>query len=130
MKVRLYNKDKDYQIIIKWWKDHNHNIIESDMLSKYGVVVEENDQLLSMSWLYFQPNCGFGICLWTTVNPSLKGFTREKSINTAIDGIIFLARQLKIEKISLSSNHEKFTEKLINKKFKLLPKHDFLIGDL
>lgn len=41
MNVRLYDRNRDYEMLMRWWVARDHEVVPSNLLPKLGVIVDD-----------------------------------------------------------------------------------------
>lgn len=82
----------DYPEICQWWLSHKWPVIPSDHLSSIGIVVEENEKLVSACWVYVT-NSAFGLLEFVVTNPKVSLRMRAKGIELMLDAAVKVAQE-------------------------------------
>lgn len=128
MYLRYYNSS-DYNTLCNWWEKHKHPIISMDALP-HGIVVEKENNLIAMSFVYIMSGCNVAQIAWTTTNPNERLKDRYNAVNLCLDASILHAKKMNKNLIVCFSGHKSIT-KLLNKKGLFSGKsHDICMGVL
>lgn len=122
---------QDYEIIIDWWKEHQHPIIPFNMLSPAGLILfNEQKQPICASFIYFVANCDIAQIAWTTTNPKAGFKEKYQAVNECIQGLIALARHNKRTNIMCFSDSSGLNKIFHKNGLKELRDHKLLYGSL
>jgi len=128
MKLIRFDKEKHYNLINMWWKEHKHNSMERDSLSPFGFIVYNNNTPICASFLYIMAGCNLGQIAWTTTNPKAGLKEKYNAINFCIEGLLALANHYNIKNIISLSNSKGLTKLIQKKNFRTVDKHTLLCG--
>lgn len=104
MSSRLFKKNKDYDIVLSWWNEHNAVPADLDFLSDYGVIVSNGDKDIASLWFYPVVSAKFGIILSPVTNPDTTKEERNEALNLCFNSIHDLAKDLGFTTIMCWSN--------------------------
>jgi len=88
MKARLWNRDNDYETLVKWWNDWEFGIVPKDCLPKDGIIVEDDDKPICFTGLYSDPTTKFCIMEWTVIDKNISHIKSHKALQLCIDSVI------------------------------------------
>ena len=88
MLVRAWNRDTDYDTLVKWWKDWEFGVVPKECLPPVGVMVEEEGKPICAGGLYV----GEG--------------TQFKSLKLCIDKIMSIAKDKGLKLVYTATKHE------------------------
>lgn len=85
MKIVKFNKDKHYDEVTNWWKEHSFPTIPSHLLSDTGfIVADDNDVNQVAIWVY-KTNSPIYIFEWLIGNPAVDKNIRNQGIDFLLD---------------------------------------------
>ena len=64
MLVRPWDRNKDYDTLVKWWKQWEFGVVPKECLPPEGVVVEMDGKPICASGLYVGEGTQFGFMEW------------------------------------------------------------------
>ena len=92
MQVRLWDRDKDYDTLVKWWKQWQFGIVPKDCLPLDGIIVEVDNIPMCAGGIYRYPGTAFGFMEWVVTDKYADLRKRHKALKLCIDGIMELAK--------------------------------------
>tara|TARA_E500000318_G_scaffold100514_1_gene103259 strand:+ start:1734 stop:2204 length:471 start_codon:yes stop_codon:yes gene_type:complete len=114
MQARLWNLDKDYQYLVKWWNQYEFGVVPKKCLPPQGIIVEVDNQPICAGGLYRCVDSNFGVMEWIVANKEANLKVTHKALNLCIQEIIKLAKEYNIELIySMTSEqalHKRYTK--------------------
>ena len=99
MQARLWNLDKDYQYLVKWWNQYEFGVVPKKCLPPQGIIVEVDNQPICAGGLYRCVDSNFGVMEWIVANKEANLKVTHKALNLCIQEIIKLAKEYNIELI-------------------------------
>jgi hypothetical protein len=114
MKSRLWNLDKDYNYLVKWWEQYDFGTVPKQCLPPEGIIVEDNNTPICAGGLYRCVNSNFGVMEWIVADKFAPLKITHKALNLCIQELLLLAKQYKIELVySMTANkslHKRYTK--------------------
>jgi len=92
MQVRLWDRDKDYDTLVKWWKQWQFGIVPKDCLPLDGIIVEVDNVPICAGGIYRYPGTAFGFMEWIVTDKNADKRIVHKSLKMCIDAIMELAK--------------------------------------
>jgi hypothetical protein len=88
MKIELVD-EKNYNMLVEWWKGHEWPIIPFDSLPKTGIIVND----IVAGFLYSSDS---NVCMleWIISDPNSDKEKRKESLNILIDKICHIAKDM------------------------------------
>ncbi len=119
-----------YEEVVKWWTKHGHPVLPMDMLSPFGLICENDSELVAASFIYLVGGCNAAQIAWTTTNPSTSIYKRYEGVDLCIKGLLGLAKQYhKTNVLCLTSSNG--LKKIMNRNgLKDLQSHNLHYGSL
>ena len=93
MLVRAWDRDKDYDTLVKWWTQWEFGTVPKEILPVDGIMVIENDRPICYAGMYLYPKTAFGLMEWVVTDKNSNLKTRHKALKMCIDGAMDLARK-------------------------------------
>lgn len=99
MQARLWNLDKDYRYLVKWWNQYEFGIVPKKCLPPQGIVVEDNGQPICAGGLYRCVDSNFAVMEWIVADKDANLKVTHKALNLCITNILQLAKEYNVELI-------------------------------
>jgi len=93
LKKRLWQLDKDYPTLVKWWEDWEFGIVPQECLPPDGVIIEYEGMPICGAGLYIGVGTKFSFMEWLVVDKSAPMKQAHKAIKMCVDGVFELAKQ-------------------------------------
>ena len=114
MQIRPWDRDKDYNTLVLWWKQWEFGIVPKECLPPEGVVVEDNGKPVCAGGLYIGQGTQFGFMEWIVVDKNTDKRTGHKGLKMCIDGIMQLAKDKDIKLVYTATKeqalHKRYTK--------------------
>lgn len=121
MTVRLFEKEKDYSDVCKWWAGHKPwQPVPIDHLAPIGFIVEKNGTKLAAAWCYFT-GTAFGLFEFLVSNPEAPVMKKFRAIELLIDHCLGTLKNAGVKSVFTSIKNDALE--------RLLVKHGFLVTD-
>ena len=105
MKSRLWNLDKDYNYLVKWWGQYDFGTVPKQCLPPEGIIVEDNNIPICAGGLYSCTGTTFGFLEWIVADKFAPLKVTHKALNLCIQELLSLAKKNKIELVySMTAN--------------------------
>ena len=92
MQDRPWNRDTDYDTLVKWWKDWEFGVVPKECLPPDGIVVEVNGVPICAGGLYIGIGTQFAFMEWIVTDKNADSRTTHKCLKKCIDSILQLAK--------------------------------------
>ena len=92
MKSRLWNLDKDYNYLVKWWAQYDFGTVPKQCLPPEGIIVENNNTPICAGGLYRCVNSNFGVMEWIVADKFAPLKITHKALNLCIQELLLLAK--------------------------------------
>ena len=93
MLVRAWNRDTDYDTLVKWWTQWEFGIVPKDMLPQDGVIVSVDDKPICAAGIYLYPKTALALMEWVVTDKDSNLRKRHKALKMCIDSIMDLAKK-------------------------------------
>lgn len=108
---RLWQLNKDYPVLKKWFKDHNwESPIPKEVLPKLGIIIDD----ICAAGLHIDKSSKMGLMYGIFSNPNTSKIVLFKAMKECVEGIKELAKQKKLTYIYTITG-EKALHKLYEK---------------
>ncbi len=94
IRVRPYERNRDYPIICKWWEKHGLSVIPYIFLP-IGFIVSIGGTDIAAGWVHMDKNSPMCWINWLVTNPDATPKEKHTGFNTVIDNLIGLAEKEK-----------------------------------
>lgn len=121
MKVDLFNLDKDYNIVEKWWKDHSMDPVPKEVLTKFGFMAYNEKYPIAAYWLF--PIIGSELCmhLFFISNPDSTKEERDEALDLLMYTVHGAAKDMGFTKLMTTTSLKTIEDRLL--------KHNYMLGD-
>ena len=98
MNSRIWNLEKDYDILVKWWNQHDFDLpVPKDVLPPLGIMIEENNVSICAAGLYEDyKRTKFGYMFGIFTNPKINKIKLYKAMTKCLQEIQKLAKEKKL----------------------------------
>ncbi len=93
MQSRSWDRDKDYETLVKWWTQWEFGIVPKDMLPVDGVMVSKDDKPICAAGIYLYPKTSLALMEWVVSDKDSNLRERHKALKMCIDSIMNLAKE-------------------------------------
>ena len=93
MQDRPWDRDKDYDTLVKWWTQWEFGIVPKDMLPQDGVIVSVDDKPICAAGIYLYPKTALALMEWVVTDKDSDLRKRHKALKVCIDSIMDLAKK-------------------------------------
>lgn len=120
MRVRVFDFQKDYPAIVGWWQTHGFPPVPEAMLPVHGLMVEVDGLPLAAGFVY-RTDSLMGWMEFLVSNPDAGIKIRSVALDTLIDGLTRVAKELGIQHMITTTNRSGLVRRL--------EKNGFQVGD-
>ena len=106
MLVRAWNRDTDYDTLVKWWKDWEFGVVPKECLPPVGVMVEEEGKPICAGGLYVGEGTQFGFMEWIVSDKGAEPRILHKSLKLCIDKIMSIAKDKGLKLVYTATKHQ------------------------
>jgi len=92
MQVRLWDREQDYNTLVKWWTDWEFGTVPKECLPPDGIIVEEDGKPVCAGGLYIGVGTQFAFMEWVVADKRANKRDVHKALKICIDAIITLAK--------------------------------------
>jgi hypothetical protein len=92
MRVRFWDRDRDYDTLIKWWNDWEFGVVPKECLPPDGIMVEEEGTPVCAGGLYIGEGTQFGFMEWIVTDKQADQRLVHRALKKCIDSIMQFAR--------------------------------------
>lgn len=111
MDVRLFDADRDYAILCKWWEAWKWTPVPLMFLPKIGFIVSNKGQDVCAGFLY-QSDSKMAMADWYISAKGIKKDVRKGCLDMLIDALCDAARSLGYLAVVSATRNESLTTKL------------------
>ena len=106
MQIRPWDRDKDYNTLVSWWKQWEFGIVPKECLPPEGVVVEDNGKPVCAGGLYIGEGTQFGFMEWIVVDKNADKRAGHNGLKMCIDGIMQMAKDRHIKLVYTATKEQ------------------------
>jgi hypothetical protein len=92
MRVRFWDRDRDYDTLVKWWNDWEFGVVPKECLPPDGIMVEEEGTPVCAGGLYIGEGTQFGFMEWIVTDKHADQRLVHRALKKCIDSIMQFAR--------------------------------------
>ena len=92
MRVRFWDRDRDYGTLVKWWNDWEFGVVPKECLPPDGIMVEEEGTPVCAGGLYIGEGTQFGFMEWIVTDKQADQRLVHRALKQCIDSIMQFAR--------------------------------------
>jgi hypothetical protein len=104
--IRVFNKDKDYDIIVNWFNDRNFDYPKISLLPPTGILLSHDKKDIAAGFL-FKTDANVAVIGNLISNPYTDKKIRQKAINYILEILSKIAKDGKFELVTCATNIEK-----------------------
>lgn len=112
VKTRLFDLDKDYELISNWWNERKQTIIPKEFLNQYGVMAFVDNKPIGVMWLFPVLGCNWSIIRFPITNIESTIEQRDLAMDAIFDNLISMSKLLKCTHIFCTTNHPGLIKRL------------------
>jgi hypothetical protein len=92
MLVRFWDRDRDYDTLVKWWNDWEFGVVPKECLPPDGIMVEEEGTPVCAGGLYIGEGTQFGFMEWIVTDKQADHRLVHRALKKCIDSIMQFAK--------------------------------------
>ena len=93
MKSRKWDRKKDYEILVKWWNQHEFGVVPLEVLPPDGIMIEKDGVPICAGGLYIGVGTQFAFMEWIVTDKDADPRNTHKCLKKCIDSLIELAKR-------------------------------------
>ena len=114
MLVRPWDRDKDYDTLVKWWRAWEFGVVPKECLPPAGVMVEEDGKPVCAGGLYVGEGTQFGFMEWIVTDKQADSRKMHSALKMCIDSIMRLAKDKGLKLVYTATKeqalHKRYTK--------------------
>ena len=114
MQSRKWDRDKDYDTLVKWWTDWEFGKVPKECLPPEGIIIEDNGEPLCAGGLYIGEGTQFGFMEWIVTDKQADSRKVHTALKLCIDSIMKLAKDRKLKLVYTATKeqalHKRYTK--------------------
>ena len=114
MQDRLWDRDKDYDTLVKWWAEWEFGKVPKECLPPAGIVVECEGKPICAGGLYVGEGTQFGFMEWIVTDKQADSRKVHTALKLCIDSIMKLAKDRKLKLVYTATKeqalHKRYTK--------------------
>ena len=92
MRVRFWDRDQDYDTLVRWWNDWEFGVVPMECLPPDGIMVEEEGTPVCAGGLYVGEGTQFGFMEWIVTDKHSDQRLVHRALKKCIDSIMQSAK--------------------------------------
>jgi hypothetical protein len=93
MQSRSWNRDTDYDTLVKWWSDWEFGTVPKECLPPDGIMVEHDGTPVCAAGLYIGVGTQFAFMEWIVTDKKAEQRLAHKCLKLCIDRVMELAKK-------------------------------------
>ena len=114
MQSRSWDRDTDYDTLVKWWSDWEFGTVPKECLPPDGIMVEHDGAPVCAAGLYIGVGTQFAFMEWIVTDKNAEQRLVHKCLKLCIDSVMELAKQkgMKLEYTATKEQalHKRYTK--------------------
>jgi len=114
MQSRKWDRDKDYDTLVKWWADWEFGKVPKECLPPEGIIIEDNGKPLCAGGLYIGEGTQFGFMEWIVTDKQADSRKVHTALKLCIDSIMKLAKERELKLVYTATKeqalHKRYTK--------------------
>ena len=114
MQDRLWDRDKDYDTLVKWWAEWEFGKVPKECLPPAGIVVECEGKPICAGGLYVGEGTQFGFMEWIVTDKQADSRKVHSALKLCIDSIMKLAKDRELKLVYTATKeqalHKRYTK--------------------
>ena len=106
MKSRKWDRKKDYEILVKWWNQHEFGVVPLEVLPPDGIMIEKDGVPICAGGLYIGKGTRFAFMEWVVGNKEANKRDLHTGLKLCIDSIFELAKTKKMDLVFTITGQE------------------------
>lgn len=106
MKIRKWDLDRDYAILVEWWKQWEFGVVPKECLPPAGIIVENDGEAVCAGGLYIGEGTQFGFMEWIVTDKKADQRLVHKSLKECIDSIMLMAKNKGIKLVYTATKEQ------------------------
>jgi len=114
MQDRPWDRDKDYDTLVRWWTDWEFGQVPKECLPPDGVMIETDGQPICAGGLYIGEGTQFGFMEWIVTDKQADARKIHSGLKLCIDRIMQLAKDKGLKLVYTATKeqalHKRYTK--------------------
>ena len=106
MKVRNWNRDKDYDTLVKWWNQWEFGVVPKECLPPDGIIIEIDGKPICAGGLYIGVGTEFAFMEWIVTDKNADSKSVHKSLRLCIESIMQMAQSKGMKLVYTATKEE------------------------
>jgi hypothetical protein len=91
MQIRNWDRDRDYDTLVRWWNDWEFGVVPKECLPPDGIIVEKDGAPVCAGGLYIGEGTQFGFMEWIVTDKQADQRLVHRALKQCVDSIMQLA---------------------------------------
>jgi len=122
MQSRSWDRDTDYDTLVKWWSDWEFGTVPKECLPPDGIMVEHDGAPVCAAGLYIGVGTQFAFMEWIVTDKNAEQRLVHKCLKLCIDRVMELAKKKGMKLVYTATK-----EQALHKRY--IKYHDMLLTD-
>jgi hypothetical protein len=106
MQIRKWDLDRDYAILVEWWKQWEFGIVPKECLPPAGIIVENDGEAVCAGGLYIGEGTQFGFMEWIVTDKKANQRLVHKALKECVDSIMLMAKNKGIKLVYTATKEQ------------------------
>jgi hypothetical protein len=103
---RLWNLEKDYDTLVKWWNQHEFGVVPQEVLPPDGIMIEKDGVPICAGGLYIGKGTRFAFMEWIVGNKEANKMDLHTGLKLCIDSIFVMAKDKEMDLVFTTTGEE------------------------
>lgn len=106
MEIRFWDRDRDYDTLVKWWNEWEFGVVPKECLPPDGIIVEEEGTPVCAGGLYIGEGTQFGFMEWIVTDKKADQRLVHRALRKCIDSIMQFAKDKGIKLVYTATKEQ------------------------
>jgi len=106
MRIRPWDRDSDYDTLVRWWNDWEFGVVPKECLPPAGIIVEQDGMPVCAGGLYIGEGTQFGFMEWIVTDKKADQRVAHRALKECIDSIMQLAKDRGIKLVYTATKEQ------------------------
>ena len=106
MRIRPWDRDRDYDTLVGWWNDWEFGVVPKECLPPAGIIVEQDGMPVCAGGLYIGEGTQFGFMEWIVTDKKADQRVAHRALKECIDSIMQLAKDRGIKLVYTATKEQ------------------------
>lgn len=106
MRIRPWDRDSDYDTLVRWWNDWEFGVVPKECLPPAGIMVEKDGMPVCAGGLYIGEGTQFGFMEWIVTDKKADQRVAHRALKECIDSIMRMAKDRGIKLVYTATKEQ------------------------